>query len=204
MEKNIPRCVIARLPLYYHYLKSVNINDKPNISSASIAKALSLGEVQVRKDLAAVSGAGKPKIGYKTDELLAQIENIICGESRTNAVIIGAGKLGLALLGYEGFSEYAVDILAAFDTDEKKCLLKDSKPVLNMSELQRVCKDNDIKIGIITVPERFAQSVCDMLIQSGVKAILNFAPAVLKTPDNVCVKNVNVAANLATLLVSAQ
>lgn len=197
---NIPKSVIARLPTYLHYLKGVAKN-KPTVSSAWLAGALGLGEVQVRKDLAMVSGAGKPKIGYVTTELIGHIEDVLGSNEKHYAVIVGAGKLGLALLLYEGFSEYGTEILAAFDKDDRKCgLAHFGKPIYAVDGLKAFCESNSIDIGIITVPEAHAQSVCDVLTDSGVKAILNFSPTVLSVPQGVKVNNVNVAASLAMLL----
>lgn len=197
---NIPKSVIARLPAYLHYLKAA-AKTKPTVSSSWLAGALGLGEVQVRKDLAMVSGAGKPKVGYVTTELIGHIEDVLGSNEKHYAVIVGAGKLGLALLSYEGFSEYGTEILAAFDKDERKCgLAHFGKPIYGTDGLKEFCSSRSIDIGIITVPESQAQSVCDALTDAGVKAVLNFSPTVLSVPQGVKINNVNVAASLAVLL----
>ena len=114
-RSEVPRATLGRIPSYLKYLKSLP-QDVRTISATSLAKGLGLGEVQVRKDLSAVSGAGRPKIGYYTAELIASLEVFLgCGD-QSGAIIIGAGKLGRALLDYQGFSEYGLEILAAFDT----------------------------------------------------------------------------------------
>ena len=112
---SIHKATLGRLPQYLQYLKSLPESYGSTISATAIAKGLSLGDVQVRKDLAAVSGAGKPKIGYEKAKLIGDLERHLGYESLTNAVLVGAGKLGKALLDYNGFDEFGVQIVAAFD-----------------------------------------------------------------------------------------
>ncbi|MDY4186787.1 MAG: redox-sensing transcriptional repressor Rex [Candidatus Borkfalkiaceae bacterium] len=202
-NRKIPESVMARLPVYLHFLKSFPAQEGDTISSAAIAKNLGLGEVQVRKDLALISGAGKPKIGYYRLELVSHIESALGSGKNTNAVIVGAGKLGRALLCYEGFSEFGVHILAAFDVEVENGLkISGDKRVLPVSELFKFCKENDVKIGVITVPESQAQTVADELVKAKVSAIWNFAPARLKIPPEIKVKNENMAASVAVLSAS--
>ena len=111
----IPKATLGRLPQYLQYLKSLPKIAGATISATAIAKGLSLGDVQVRKDLAAVSGAGKPKVGYELEALINDIERHLGYNKLTNAVLVGAGKLGRALLDYDGFEEYGVRIIAGFD-----------------------------------------------------------------------------------------
>lgn len=199
-NRKIPESVMARLPVYLHYLKSLSAAEGDTISSAAIAKNLGLGEVQVRKDLALISGAGKPKIGYYNLELISHIESTLGSGKTTNAVIVGAGKLGRALLCYEGFSEFGVYMLAAFDVQTENGLkISGDKKVLPVADLKKFCAENDVKIGVITVPESQAQIVADELVEAGVSAIWNFAPARLKIPDGIKVKNENMAASVAVL-----
>lgn len=200
MDKKIPKAVLMRLPIYLHYLKTLPRSEKKTISSSAIAGALKLGEVQVRKDLALVSGAGKPKIGYFVDELIGHLEHVLGSRNITKAVIVGAGKLGKALMFFDGFPEYGIMIDTAFDCDGSKCgPLERGKQILPMEKLKDYCRSENIKIGIITVPEKEAQKVCDSLVDAGVSAIWNFASASLETPDGVKVKNENIASSLAVL-----
>ena len=168
-----------------------------------IAEALGLNDVQVRKDLALVSGEGKPKIGYYVSALISRLEKTLGSRNITKAVVVGAGKLGKALMFYEGFPEYGIEINAAFDCDASKCgALASGKEVMPMEKLADYCAAENIKIGIITVPEKEAQKVCDRLISAGVSAIWNFASASLETPAGVKVKNENIASSLAVLAYS--
>ena len=113
---------------------------------------------------------------------------------------MGAGKLGQALLGYGGFAEYGLNIVAAFDADETRAGTESSgKPIYHVSELADFCKSRSIRIGIITVPAEFAQRVCDQLIAGGIQAIWNFAPKHLDVPEHILVQTENMAASLALL-----
>ena len=194
---SIPKATLGRLPQYLQYLRELPAE---TISATAIAKGLSLGEVQVRKDLAAVSGAGKPKIGYERSKLIRDIERNLGYGELTNAVLIGAGKLGRALLDYDGFEEFGVRIGAGFDCNEKALQIgKGSKSILPISELEAYCAENQVKVGIITVGLGSAQDVCDKLIACGIKAIWNFAPCALKVTPGVLLKQENLALSLAHL-----
>lgn len=195
----ITRATLGRLPLYLQYLKSPDANVE-YISATKIANALKLGEVQVRKDLSSVSSGGKPKVGYIRERLIDDI-NVALGCDQTgNAVIVGAGKLGNALLDFDGFADFGLKIVAAFDTDPTKQGRSDANnPILPMEQLKPFCKERNIHIGIITVPLNAAQSVCDDMIKADISAIWNFAPITLNVPEGVIVSQENLALSLAHL-----
>ena len=115
-RKEISKAVLKRLPGYLNYLKSTRDSASSYISATALAGALGMGEVQVRKDLAMVSDGGRPKIGYLREALIDDIEQFLGYDNTTDAVLIGAGKLGQALMGYKGFEAYGLNVLAAFDT----------------------------------------------------------------------------------------
>ena len=194
---SIPKATLGRLPQYLEYLRSLP-EIRRTISATAIAKALSLGDVQVRKDLASVCGAGKPKIGYETDKLITDIESHLGYKRLTNAVLVGAGKLGRALLDYDGFEDFGVKIVAGFDCNET-VLTKGTKDILPIRDIEVYCREHDVKLGIITVGQGSAQDVCDKLVESGIKAIWNFAPVTLKVPNGVLLKQENLALSLAYL-----
>ncbi len=195
LEKNsIPKATLGRLPDYLQYLKIVHKNGDEFISATTIAKKLFLGEVQVRKDLSLVSGAGKPKVGYETSELIYSIEKALGRNNLTCAVIVGAGSLGKALLNYEGFKEFGVNVNAAFD------IVPDtSSGILSMEKFDSYCNENNIKIGIITSSKSSAQEICNKMTEKGIKAIWNFTPQKLNVPDGVILKQENLALSLAHL-----
>ena len=200
MDKSgITKATLGRLPHYLQFLRELSVDDVPYISATMIAKKLSLGEVQVRKDLSAVSGAGKPKVGYKTVDLIKSIEAHLGQGDMTNAVLVGAGKLGKALLEFDDFEDYGVKIIAAFDCNQNPIKYNRSIEILPMNDFDSFCKKNDVKIGIITVGTGSAQDVCNKMIKSGIMAIWNFAPCNLEVPDGVLIKQERLALSLAYL-----
>jgi redox-sensing transcriptional repressor len=203
-QKEISKSVLKRLPGYLSYLKSLPEDPAAYISATALANALGMGEVQVRKDLAAVSEGGRPKVGYLRSALIDDIEQFLGYDNTTDAVLIGAGKLGQALLGYSGFEAYGLNILAAFDIKPLITEADNGCPVLNMSQLEYFCRMNKVLMGIITVPAEFAQQVCDQLIACGIKAIWNFAPVHLDVPMGILVQNENMATSLAVLSMHLQ
>ncbi len=199
-EKEISKSTVKRLPVYLSYLKSLPENEVVHISATALAGALGMGEVQVRKDLALISDGGRPKVGYLREGLIRDIEDFLGYANTNDAVLVGAGKLGRALLGYSGFAEYGLNIVAAFDSDDVLIgTSKSGKPIMHMSRLDEFCKQHKIRIGIITVPSEYAQSVCDRLIANGIQAIWNFAPKHLDVPEHILVQTENMAASLALL-----
>lgn len=200
MEKrSIPKATLGRIPIYLRYLRELPDEIDSTISATKIARGVFLGEVQVRKDLALISGRGKPRVGYERDKLICDLENCLGSEKMTNAVLVGAGKLGRALLDYDGFEEFGVTIVAGFDCNSSILQISKSKSILPIEEIEAYCADNDIKIGIITVGQGSAQEVCDRLVACGVKAIWNFAPCTLRVPPNVLLKHEELALSLAHL-----
>lgn len=204
MEKKVSKAVLKRLPGYLTYLKSTQDQESPYISATSLANALGMGEVQVRKDLASVSDGGRPKIGYLRESLIEDIEQFLGYDNTTDAVLIGAGRLGQALMGYKGFEEYGLNVLAAFDTNPAQDHTDDGKPIYHMDQLEQFCKAHKVLMGIITVPDCHAQKVCDQLIKCGIKAIWNFAPIHLEVPSNILVQSENMATSLAVLSMHLQ
>ena len=197
MQERVARATLGRLPDYLQYVRSI---ETETISATRIANALGLGEVQVRKDLAAVCGSGRPKIGYETSALIKDLEDVLGVRTCSGAVIVGAGKLGLALLGYQGFNEYGIEIKAAFDNDSKKWGEgPGGLSVFPLKDCEKFCKKNGIKLAILTVPAYAAQEICDMIVKAGIKGILNFAPCKLKVPEGVTVRQENLALSLAHL-----
>ena len=201
MRKNITPQTLQRLPMYLNYRKSLPKNSgNVNISATAIAEALNLNDVQVRKDLASVSKGGKPKVGYVTEELIGDIGQFLGFENKTGVIIAGVGNLGRALLAFDGFGDYGLNILAGFDENKNIAGTEiNGKPVFSVSELKAFCKKENVKIGIITVPESAAQEICDIMVSSGITAIMNFAPVHLIAPESVTIKNENMAISLAML-----
>ena len=203
-RKEISKAVLRRLPGYLSYLKSIPEDASPYISATGLANALGMGEVQVRKDLAMVSAGGRPKIGYLRESLIEDISQFLGYDNTTDAILVGAGKLGQALLGYSGFDAYGLNILAAFDAEPVSQMSHDGKPIYSMKKMESFCHTNKVLMGIITVPAEYAQEVCDQLIKCGIKAVWNFAPTHLDVPSNILVQNENMATSLAVLSMHLQ
>ena len=203
-QKEISKAVLKRLPGYLTYLRSMPDGTSPYISATSLANALNMGEVQVRKDLAMVSKGGRPKIGYLRESLIEDISQFLGYDNTTDAILVGAGKLGQALLGYSGFAAYGLNVLAAFDEKPFAAETAEGKPVYPMEQLERFCRANKVLMAIITVPAQYAQSVCDKLIACGIKAVWNFAPTHLDVPAGILVQNENMATSLAVLSMHLQ
>ena len=203
-RKEISKSVLKRLPVYLAYLKNLPEDAPAYISATSVANALGMGDVQVRKDLAMVSDGGRPKIGYCREALVDYIEQFLGYDNTNNCVLIGAGRLGLALLGYSGFDEYGLNIMAAFDVAPSQEKTDGGKPILSMEKLENFCRTNKVSMGIITVPAAYAQQVCNQMISAGIKAIWNFAPTHLEVPEHILVQNENMATSLAVLSMHLQ
>lgn len=184
--------------MYLSYIKGLPEDAPKNISATTIAEALQLNDVQVRKDLASVSSSGKPKVGYNVKDLIAELEAFLGYNDIDNAVIVGAGSLGKALLNYSGFKAYGLNIIAAFDLCEEPTEFQ-GKTVFPIAQLESFCRKVNIHIGIITVPASSAQEICDLLVNSGIRAIWTFAPVHLVVPDGILVQNENMASSLALL-----
>jgi len=200
MNKQISKRTLYRLPVYLSLLQEKQREGVEYISATTIANLLGLNHVQVRKDLSCASNAGRPKIGYETAVLISDLQNFLDYNNTKNAVIVGAGDLGKALLGYDGFRSYGLNIVAAFDINPRLngTFLKD-KPIFNMEKIPEVVKNSNVHIGIITTPAFTAQEVCDILVKSGIKAIWNFAPTSLNVAEDIIVQNENMATSLAVL-----
>lgn len=196
MKNNIyiSQASLKRLPKYLRILKE---KKSTYISSTEIADSLNLNPIQVRKDLALVSKSdGKPGIGFNVNELIMDMEEFLNLNNTTDAIIVGAGKIGQALMNYKGFENY-INILMAFDNDTNKC---DNKKIFNIDKMENLVNRLNIHIGIIAVPKENAQDVCNKMMDCGIKAIWNFAPIDLKVPLNVSIKNEDLSASLLILL----
>lgn len=191
---------LNRLPRYLEYLKIKQQEKIQYISSTTIATDLKLNPVQVRKDLALTGCVGKPKSGFEINELIEDITKTLGYDNTNEAVLAGAGQLGKTLMSYKGFSEYGLKIVAAFDTREDICgtSVKGIR-IFNIDKIKNLVKRMNIHIGIITVPAENAQKVCDIMVESGILAIWNFAPVHLNVPKGILVQNENMAASLAAL-----
>lgn len=202
LQNATKRSIYKRLPIYLDYCKSI-LETEPEtkyISSTRIAEELFLGEVQVRKDLSKVCGAGRPKVGYSLKYLIQSIEKYLKCKDTKNAIMIGVGKLGSAILGFDELKKYGLDILAGFDTNIENKIF--NKPVFEFTEenLKEFIINNKVDVVIICVPKVAAQDVCNLIVSLGIKIIWNFTPTRLKVPSDVIVQNENLAYSVSIML----
>lgn len=197
-ESEITRATLGRIPTYLNYLKGLPPQSQ-YISATAIARDLGLGEVQVRKDLGAISGAGKPKIGYLTRELIESLKQFL-GPENGGTIVVGAGRLGRALLDYDGFEDFGLSLLAAFDIRVTAPEQSDrGRPILPMEELAAFCREHEVNIGIIAVPAEAAQEVCNLMYKNGIRAFWCFAHCQLYKPLDAVIQYENLALSLAHL-----
>ena len=194
----VSKKLLNRLPGYLNHLKSLPAESE-NVSAAAIARALGLGEVQVRKDLAKISSTGRRRTGRCRELLIQDIEKYLDFAAETGTIIVGTGKLGCALLDYDGFDEAGLNVMAGFDLYPTRDITERGKKIYPMTRLETFCKRYEVRIGIIAVPAENAQDVCDSLVACGVEAIWNFAPVRLRVPDHVVIKSENLALSLTAL-----
>ena len=197
-SKNIYKKLLVRLPIYLNYLKSLP-DSVEYVSATKIGEAVGLGDVLVRKELAKVSSGGKRRVGYLRGQLIVDIEKYLDSNCVINAIVVGVGNLGTALLNYSGFQDAGVNVLAGFDLNTKKPAAKTEKKIYSMDLLDTFCEENDVRIGIISTPASEAQMVCEKFINNDIDIIWNFAPVNLLAPEGITVKNENLKASLMTL-----
>ena len=200
-EQEISKATIARMPLYLHFLQEEKSKGAQYISSSVIAQNIAVSSVLVRKDLALVSSqAGRPRLGFEIHRLIVDIEKFLGYDTLSDAIVVGAGGLGRAFLGYEGFKSNGLNIVAAFDVSEKLIGTEVSgKRILPLAEMESFVKEHNIKLGIITVPKTAAQEVLNKMVGAGIQAVWNFAPAPLRAPKEIVLKTEDLAASLAML-----
>lgn len=198
--RHIPEPVLRRLPIYCNYLRRIGDEYGDFISCTTIGLSLDLNPTQIRKDLAMAGAQGRPKVGYHIGELIDCLESFMGWRTSQDVFLVGAGHLGTALLGYKSLDNYGIRIISAFDNNPAIIGKEINRvEVLSIGKFNSLARRLDIKLAILTVPEQFAQRVCDLMVSSGIQAIWNFAPLKLSVPDNVIVQNEELFASLGAL-----
>ena len=192
---------INRIPLYLRALQELNEKDWYIISSNDLADLVGVQPAQLRKDLSYLGEFGTRGVGYDISHLKNQLSNRIGLTKKWSIAVIGAGRLGQALIRYQEFKKYDLDIRAVFDNDPSKIGKKiESKYILDISEIKNVVEEEGIQIGIITTPAESAQLAAKLLVEAGIKAILNFTPTSIEVPDKVQVRHVDLSVELQILI----
>lgn len=199
-HREIPAPTLRRIPKYRYYLAELQEQGVRTVSCSTIGGHFNLQPIQVRKDIQITGIVGKPKVGYAVSELLDRIDQFLGLNNPNEAFLVGAGSLGTALLGYSRFTKYGMNIVAAFDTDPDKVgKWLHGRLVLPIEKLPYMARRMGVHLGIITVPAPAAQAAADLLVSSGILALWNFAPVVLKLPQHIIVHNEDLYSSLAGL-----
>lgn len=200
-QPKVSDAVIKRLPIYLRFLENLSSSGIKTISSQELGEKLDVNPAQIRKDLAHFGEFGRKGIGYEIEYVISRIKHILKLDRFVPVILIGAGNLGQALCNYNAFMKNNMKIVAVFDNDPNKVdtTIGGDLLVSPMNNLKQVVTDLDVKIGIITVPAPYAQHVADQLVDANIKGILNFAPVILKTPENIRVNQTDVTTELQTL-----
>lgn len=196
--KEVSQAVVKRLPRYYRYLKSLKANGADRVSSKKLAELLDITASQVRQDFCNFGGFGQQGYGYDIDKLLTELGQIMGLDKPHNIIIVGAGNIGKALVGYTGFLKENFYVKAIFDikVDGDKI---GNIPLFHMDNLSDYVKSHDVHIAALCTQTGVAQEVAKLLVDSGVKSIWNFAPIILDVPKNVVVENINMSESLYVL-----
>jgi redox-sensing transcriptional repressor len=196
----IPAPAVRRLSLYLRQLESFQRKGRRTISSKQLGESLGLTDAQVRKDLAYFGQFGHPGIGYRVEELIARLRSILGTDRTWNVALVGLGNLGRALSAYRGFESKGFKLVAIFDTDPDK-IGKPHGPftVQPLDTIAEAVVEQQIRMAILAVPGDVAQEVADLLVKSGVRGVLNFAPVSLTLPPDIGVNSVDLAVQLEQL-----
>jgi redox-sensing transcriptional repressor len=198
--KKVSESTVGRLSIYLRLLEELDDQGVATLSSEELAEKAGTSAAQVRKDLSFFGTFGKRGLGYAVTELITTLRSILGLERRWRVAVVGAGKIGAALVGYQDFKRQGFYIESVFDSDRSKIGQRWNGLVIRPdAELEEALANDRVDIAIITVPADAAQGVVDRVVKAGVKAILNFAPVKLRVPDAVALKNVNMAVELEGL-----
>ena len=199
---SIPAATIERLPLYYRCLDKLSTFEETEVvSSKDLGGRLGIPSTQVRKDLSYYGEFGRRGVGYNVKDLKKSIGKILGVDKKWPAVLVGAGNLGRALINYAGFGKMGLEITDIFDNDLNKIGNRvGTIKVKSTNKLEETIKKKNINLAIVTVPADPAQDVVDDLIDYGIKAIWNFSPTRLYVPDDIFVRNEDLAVGIVSLI----
>ena len=196
----LPLRIVRHFPLYLNWIREKMAGGVEYVSAAELAAACGFDPVVTRKELAITGVIGTPRKGFPAAALSQAITVCLGWDNSTDAVLVGAGSLGTALLGYDGFREHNFDFVVAFDTNPAKIGRKlHGVPVRDVSEMQCLVRRMNIRLAVLTVPKDCAQSCADKLVAAGIRGIWNFSPVKLNVPKSIYVENADLAAGLAAL-----
>lgn len=203
MNEKIPQAVIRRLPKYYRYLEEILAKGEDKISSRKMSSEMGLNASQIRRDLNCFGGFGQQGYGYSVVKLKGEIAHILGLDRTYKVIIVGAGRIGQALMGYSNFIKEGFNIVDIFDADpEKVGMMVEYKSVRHTSDLQEYLSRHSVDVAFICTPKESAQSIADQLVSLGLRAIWNFAPVDVCVRKGVSVENVHLSDSLYVLAYS--
>ena len=189
--------VAARLSRYLQVLTQAKKMGKDRISSQEISEYTNINATQIRRDLSGFGKFGKRGVGYSIDSLLAEIRKILRTQGQHNIALVGAGRLGEAIAGSPIFAEHGITIAAIFDNDEAKVGSSIGRITVSpLSDLETICRERNIIVGVLAVPAEAGQAAADSVVRAGVKIVFNYSQALLTVPSDVQVHTSNPAVEL--------
>jgi len=198
--QRLPETTINRLTIYRRYIKSVLRKGKPLVTSEKLGSKMHFKPSQIRRDLSYVGQFGQRGKGYDVSKLCKGLDKTLGLNRKWRVAIVGAGHLGRSLSAYPGFRQHGFEISVIFDNSPAKIgKTWQGVEILDIKEIPKVVKERKIRIAIIAVPYFSAQQVADILVRSGVKAILNFAPYKLVVPEGLKLRNIDLSTELQSL-----
>jgi len=191
---------IERLMQYYHYIEQVGPEIESFISSAQLARSLSLDDTQIRKDLSAIGLKGRRRVGFNVNKMRHAIQQTLGLTDSFSAVVVGTGRIGGAIASYPKFAQYGLDIVALFDVNPAKIGMNVANHVIQpIEQLESIIKQRSVALAILTVPAETAQALADRLVAAGIKAIWNFSAVGLVIPPDIIVRNEHLSLGWAQL-----
>ncbi len=198
---SVPAPTLRRFPNYLTLLKQHLQDGQSHISCTHIAQDLDMTAIRVRKDLEMTGVVGRPRVGYPILPLVEAIEQLLGWNEPSRAILVGAGNLGSAIIGYAPLGQMGLKIMGIFDNDAHKIGTRiQGQTVLTTEQMPEMIRNHSIDIGILTVPEKVAQEVADSMVSAGLSAIWAFTPRPITVPEGVVVERVQLAASLAVLM----
>jgi redox-sensing transcriptional repressor len=196
----INRACIIRLSRYRQTLIRLKTLNFVKVFSENLANSAGITAMLVRKDFSLIGISGNKRGGYQIDDLITVIDNILGKDKIQKFVVIGIGNIGRALLNYPNFKQIGIELAAGFDVDTAKHNRENAIPILPVDELGKFVKKNSIRFGIISVPEAEAQNTLEIMVQTGIKGILNFAPICLKEQPGCIVNNLHLETEIENII----
>jgi redox-sensing transcriptional repressor len=197
----IPQATAKRLPLYYRFLTNLHSSGKQRVSSAELSEAVKVDSATIRRDFSYFGALGKKGYGYNVNYLLSFFRKTLDQDELTKVALIGVGNLGTALLNYNFSKSNNTKIEVAFDVDESKVGTQvGDVRIYHMDDLEKVVRDEDIQVAILTIPSSVAQTITDRLVSANINGILNFTPARLTVPPAIRIHHIDLAVELQSLI----